>query len=207
MGKVRSKVSLDAKLEQILRESASAPMTIGRVCEILSGRGYAVLLILFSLPFCFPITIPGLSTPFGFLLAFLGLRLAFGKHPWWPDWILRREVSHSTLQSIFDKLQWALSKLEKVLHPRLLLLVEHPLAHRAHGLLICFLALLLSMPIPIPFTNTFSALPILCLGLGLLEDDGVFVMIAYALALVCFTFFGTIFWLGQANLSKIAALF
>ena len=208
MNKIKSQESLDAKLEELLKESSlTGSITLGRVCDILSGRGYAVLLILFSFPFCFPISIPGLSTPFGLLLAFLGLRLAFGKKPWWPKWILSKEVSHATLQSIFNKLQGALSRLEKALHPRLLMLVQHPLAHRAHGLLICALSLLLSLPLPIPFSNTLSALPILCLGLGLLEDDGVFVIIAYALSLVSFTFFGFIFWLGGANLHRIAALF
>lgn len=207
MSKTKSQDSLDAKLEEILKESSTHPMTLGRVCQILSGRGYAVLLILFSLPFCFPISIPGLSTPFGLLLAFLGLRLAFGKKPWWPRWILAKEVSHDTLESIFKKLKGALSRLEKILHPRLLMLVKHPLAHRAHGLLIFALSLLLSLPLPIPLSNTFSALPILCLGLGLLEDDGVFVIIAYAFSLISFTFFGFIFWLGGANLHKIAAQF
>jgi hypothetical protein len=197
--------SLDARMEQILREASSHPVTIRRIYQILAGRGYAALLCLFSLPFCLPITIPGLSTPFGFLLAFLGLRLAFGQRPWWPKWILSKEVSYATLKSIFDKMQWALSKLERVLHPRLSILVEHPIAHRVHGLLIFVLSLLLSIPFPVPFTNTFSALPIFCLGLGLLEDDGQFVIIAYALSLLSFIFFGFLFWFGGASLHRITA--
>lgn len=207
MSRNKSLESLDDKLELILKESKDQKMTLGRVCQILSGRGYAVLLILFSLPFCFPISIPGLSTPFGLLLAFLGLRLAFGKRLWWPKWILAKEVSHSTLKSVIGKLQGALLRLEKVLHPRLLFLVKHPLAHRLHGLLIFALSLFLSLPLPIPFSNTLSALPLLCLGLGLLEDDGVLVIIAYSLSLVCFLFFGFIFWYGGANLYRMAAFF
>lgn len=205
MPRKKSKDSLDELMEQILHEASSHPLTVRRIHEILSGRGYAALLCLFSLPFCLPITIPGLSTPFGFLLAFLGLRLAFGKRPWWPKWILSKEVSYVTLKSIFDKMQWALTKLEWVLHPRLSFFVEHPLAHRVHGCLIFVLSLLLSMPLPIPFSNMFSALPIFCLGLGLLEDDGLLVIIAYALSVISFIFFGSLFWFGGASLHRITS--
>ncbi len=195
-------LSLYFLLENLLLSANGNPVTLGTICEKLSGRGYGVLITLFSLPFCFPISIPGLSTPFGFVLAFLGLRVAFAKEPWWPKWILNKEVSYDVLNMVITKAFAVVQKLQKVLKPRLIVLSTHPIFHRLHGLLIFALAVLLSLPLPIPLTNMLTAVPIFCLGLGLLEDDGVAIIIAYVLALICFITFAGIFYFGNMGVHK-----
>ncbi|MBA2728229.1 MAG: exopolysaccharide biosynthesis protein [Parachlamydiaceae bacterium] len=197
------KVSLTDILENLLQVANGNAMSLREICKHLSGRGYGVLLTIFSLPFCFPISIPGLSTPFGFLLAFLGLRVAFAKHLWWPNWILKKEVSYQTLKVVVTKTLTISKILQKVLNPRLIMLVTHPILHRMHGILIFALSILLSLPLPIPLTNMLTAIPICLLGLGLLEDDGVAVIVAYVLALICFIAFGAIFYFGGVGLQKI----
>lgn len=201
----KDKMSLTNLLHSLLLAADGKAISLRRVCDILSGRGYGVLVTLFSLPFCLPVTIPGLSTPFGLLLAFLGLRVAFAKHLWWPNWILDKEVSFEVLQVVVSKTLAVASVLQKVLKPRLVVLVLHPVVHRLHGLLICVLSLLLALPLPIPFTNILTAVPICCLGLGLLEDDGAAVIVAYVLAFVCFAAFGALFWLGSVGLHKVVS--
>lgn len=198
--------SLTEILEKILHDANGGPMSLRTICHYLSGRGYGALITLFSFPFCLPVTIPGLSTPFGLLLAFLGLRVAFAKKPWWPKWIMDKEVSYATLQKVIGKTIAVARTLQKALKPRLSMLVNQPLIHRMHGLLIFLLASLLSLPLPIPMTNMLTAIPICCLGLGLLEDDGVAVIAAYLLAIVCFFAFGAIFYLGIFSLQKAFSL-
>jgi hypothetical protein len=53
---------------------------------------------------------------------------------------------------------------------------------------------------PIPLTNLFFAYPILAFGLGLLEDDGLMIVVGYLLTLVCFSFFTAIIWFGKEGL-------
>lgn len=179
-------------------------LKIGTLFEILAGRGYAALLILFSFPFCLPLQIPGVSTPFGLILAFLGLRLAFGKKLWWPKWILDKELSSENVHKIVEKLLKLLQH-EKMfpLKPRLTVFSKNPFFHSLNGMLIFFLGAFLSLPLPIPFTNLFSAIPLLCMGLGLLEDDGVLILSAYVLTLIGFGAFVFLFLWGKAFLAVL----
>jgi hypothetical protein len=199
---LKSKVPLAQVMEDLLLAAGGKAISLKRICNILAGKGYGMLITLFSLPFCLPITIPGFSTPFGLLLAFLGLRVAFAKKLWWPEWILNKEIPYQTFKAVITKMIMVAKMLQKVLKPRLVPVVRHPLMHRIHGLLIFTLSILLSLPLPIPFTNMLTAIPIFCLGLGLLEDDGAVVILAYVLAIICFIAFGTIFWIGGIGLQK-----
>jgi hypothetical protein len=169
------------------------------IFEILAGRGYAALFVILSLPFCIPIQIPGVSTPFGLLLAFLGLRHAFAQRLWWPQWILEKEVSSEKTRHLMEKGIHFFEKHKKFLSfDRLKFVTQNALFHRINGILIFFLGLLLSLPLPIPMTNLLSAVPILLIGIGLLEDDGLFILLGYFLAFVCFFVFILLFYLGKA---------
>ncbi len=155
---------------------------IEEIFTLLAGKDYSVLLIICSFPFCLPIQIPAVSTPFGILLAFLGLRLIFFKHLWWPQFLLRKSLKASHIRGFATKALSVIKILQKVTHPRLTILTHHPFLHKLHGLLIFILGLILSLPLPIPFTNLLSAIPLLLLGIGLLEEDGIVIILAYCLA-------------------------
>lgn len=191
--------SLEKALENILTESKGQSMTVQQICSLLEDKGFAVLFIVLSFPVCFPITMPGICAPIGILMAFLGMRLVFKKHMWWPKWILAKEVPYYWLKTVIEKIIIVSRNCRKIVRTRLTFLVLSPTLLRVHGLLICVLSLLLALPLPIPFTNTFAAVPIFILGIALLEDDGVAVIIAYTLALICFFAFGTLFWLGETG--------
>jgi len=184
-------------LKQILElTSEQKEIKLRRIFKILSGKGYAALLIIFSLPFCIPIQIPGFSTPFGIILAFLGLRVAFGKHPWWPKWVLEKKFQSERIKKLIKKTMKAVKFMQRGLKPRLLLFTKNALFHRLNGLLVALLSLLLALPLPIPFTNLMTATPILCIGLGLLEDDGIFILLGYFLTMAALGVFFAIFVFG-----------
>ena len=52
-------------------------VALEKIFKLLANKGYATLLIIFSIPFCFPMQIPGSSTPFGLIMALVGIRMAF----------------------------------------------------------------------------------------------------------------------------------
>lgn len=195
-------------LQQILAKTQmNKEIKIGQIILLLSGKGYAALLTLFSLPFCLPIQIPGFSTPFGLMLAFIGLRIAFGKHPWWPKWVLEKKIPSRHLETFLLKSKKIFDSVQKYLYPRFPQLTKNPILYRVHGLLIFFLSLLLSLPIPIPFTNMLAALPIFFMGLGLLEDDGLMIIIAYVLAILCFLLFAGLILFGKVQLTHLLSHF
>lgn len=183
----------------------SEVVTYRQLFSILTGKGYAALLIILSLPFCLPIQIPGFSTPFGLTLAFMGLRIAFGKRLWWPKWILERQISGKTLQKLGLKAMDFLKDMEKIIKPRLQFLTGSVL-YRLNGILIFLLAFLLSLPLPIPFTNMLAALPIFCIGFGLLQDDGIALLVGYGLSLACLSTFAGLIFFGKQLLTMGWAL-
>lgn len=191
---------LEKALISLLDEAQGQPISVETLLKTLAGRGYPALLVIIALPFCLPIQIPGLSTPFGLLLAFMGFRIAFGKKLRWPKSLLKKNIPYSTLQKVVEKLVYWNKRFKGFLRPRFSDFVQNPFWHRLHGVTIAFLGLILALPLPVPFTNMLTALPIIVMGLGLLEDDGLWVLIAYFLALLAVAYLAAIFWMGYTTL-------
>ena len=185
--------SIVSRLEKTLEQKG---LTVAQLLLAMEGKGHAAIMAVLALPFCFPIQIPGLSTPFGVILIFSGLRIAFAQAPWLPGWLLVREIPTKTAYGLLEGLRKIAIPAEKILHPRLTVLCRNPFLHRMHGLLIAFLAILLALPLPVPFSNLLAAVPILLMSLALLEDDGGFLIAGYLTAVPCGVFFGALFLYG-----------
>jgi hypothetical protein len=180
-----SKRSLEESLLFMLDMSSHEPLTFERLFDTLAGKGYPLLLILLSLPFCQPLQIPGFSTPFGLMITLVGLRMAFGHRIWWPQFILQKKISRTTLEKVVKKSIWLIKKMKKWLHPRWSWMYAHPGLHVVHGLVIACLGIFLALPLPIPLSNLIAAWSIFLMGLGLLEDDGLLISLGYLIGIVC----------------------
>ena len=189
--------SLAERLNHLLNQAQAQDISVKVVIDTLAGKGQAVLLIVFSLPFCQPIQIPGFSTPFGILLAFIGLRVAFGHRAWFPKGLLEKKIPYGIFKRIADIAIKITGKLRFLISTRWVWLVQNPYLHITHGLTITGLAILLALPLPIPFTNLLAAYPILAFGLGILEDDGLMIAIGYLLTFFCFSLFVALIWFGK----------
>lgn len=196
---------LNETLQELVVKAEGKPLAFSTVVNALTGRGIPIFLILISLPFCLPIPIPGLSTPFGITLAIMGFRMAFGQRMWWPEWILNKAISYNTLKSLADAVDTTFKKVQKLVHPRLCWLAQNPISRMIHGLFVVVMALLLAIPFPVPLTNILSAFPILFMGIGLLEDDGVTILVSYGLGVVALLFWFSLFFFGHAGYQKIVS--
>lgn len=187
-------------------KSKETPLSIEEISLILSGKWELLIVVILSLPFCLPIQIPGFSTPFGIAIIFIGLKIAFGKYAWLPKKILAKKISSHTLQKITEKALWLLNKMQGLIHPRWNWLCSYPASNVVNGLLITLLGLLLALPLPIPLSNLFAAWSLVLIGLGLLEDDGIFVLIGYLLSFCTVIFFIAIFFLIKTNINFLHSL-
>lgn len=188
MAKIRKFQSLEQSMLLLQRE-AKHDLSIAEILHILSGKGRLLILLFLSLPFCQPIQIPGLSMPFGFAIALIGLRAAFGKGVWLPQKLLLKKVPSHTIEKVTDKALTLTRKIKPWIHPRLDWLCHFPFMEKANGLIIFILGFFLAMPLPIPLSNLTAAWSIFLIALGILEDDGVFVLIGYAVSLLTIAFF------------------
>ncbi len=181
---MREKVNtLEQAIVSLRKQLRWIPISVSKILYILSGRGRILIVIVLSFPFCQPIQIPGLSTPFGLAIVLIGLRIAFGKRVWLPEKLLSKKVSRRVFNQVTTKALWLIRKMKRWIHPRILWL-SAPSMHWMHGLLICANGLFLALPLPIPFSNLAFAWSIFLVGLGMLENDGLLIIVGYVFFLI-----------------------
>ena len=186
---------LSDDFREVLRSAAGRDVTFGELEIKLQGRGFALFILLLSVPFCFPIAIPGLSIGFGIVIMLLGIRIALGRKPQLPDFILRKEIKHKTLERIVGFGLKLCQRMEKVARPRMHFLREHPGAVKLIGIGLASGGVQLLLPLPplIPLSNTIPAVSVVLLTVGLIERDGVFVLCGYFVNLCAWAYFALMF--------------
>jgi hypothetical protein len=186
----------------LLRDATGRDVTLGELEKKLQGRGFALFILILSVPFCFPIAIPGLSIPFGVVIMLLGLRITFGRKPELPDFILRKQIKHRTFERIVTFATKLCVRMEKIAKPRMHFLQRSPGMVNMIGLGLASGGLQLLLPLPplIPLSNTIPAISVLLLTAGLIERDGVFVLAGYAVNLAAWIYFGFMFAAAEKGL-------
>lgn len=170
----------------------SQPITVDVLLRQLGVRGYHLLIGFLSLPFCLPIQLPGLSLPFGLLIAFLGMRSIYKHGLLLPKNLLQKQITPALFKKIVTLLHWLCQKMERISTPRILWLSTNRFVYPLHGITTVILGLLLAVPVPIPLTTIVCGMALLLLHFGLALDDGAFILAGYFFALLTIAFFGVI---------------
>jgi len=170
---------LSEELAELRERIGTRPVTLREVIYRLKGRAYSLLVILLTLPFITPIPVPGLSTPLGLAIAFIALRLALGQRPWLPIKLQRKQLPTGFFEKVFAVAAWVIRALESFLRPRLAIISASSGVLQVHAVFMLISALVLLLPLPIPFSNSFPAWTILLLAAGMLERDGLFILLGY----------------------------
>jgi hypothetical protein len=158
-----------------LAEGQEERISIGDIISRLEGRAHTTLLVLFALPNVLP-AIPGTSAITGMPLVYLALQMTLGQRPWLPAFIANRSFSRTGLATVMDQAKPWLERSERFLHPRLGALTRGRM-ERVIGVLMLLLAF--AVVLPIPFGNMIPALGIIFFSLGLMEEDGLWVIAGF----------------------------
>lgn len=193
---MNSRATLKSSLKVVLKRASHGSISIRDILCALPGKTKWVGVVILAIPFCLPIQIPGLSTPFGIAIVLMGLRIIFKGNLWLPKQLLSKKISSSQLKKIVNKTEHVLTKIERYIHPRLAWMNQQPVMKTFNALMIVFLGSFLALPLPIPFTNLVAAWPIVLIGVGMLEEDGLLIIMGHAivvsaaaLSLMSFLFF------------------
>ena len=139
------------------------------------------MLLLLALPAALPIPAAGYATPFGLVMALLGVQIAMGrKSPWLPGWIGNRRIPFKLLRFSVKNGRLPLRAVELLIRPRLGRIARARATQVGLGLGIALLALLMSVPLPL--TNTAPSFVIFVLAAGFLEEDGLMMVFGMLLA-------------------------
>jgi len=166
-------------LDQLL--TTEKHITIGEIVDRIDERGFGLLMLILGLPTFIPL-IPFGSPIVGALYMLLALRLIIGMdRPWLPGVVRNKVLSPQTAAALRRRGVPVVRRLERFSRPRVPVL-NSPIAIRAAAIVVFLMGLILLSPAP--FLNTLPAVAVMVIGLGLLNDDGVFVLGGMTLGVV-----------------------
>lgn len=164
-------------------------LSLDKLLGGLGRRAFGMLLFIAVLPAFIPVPVGGAVS--GPLVMLIGFQLLVGRRrPWLPRFVARRGPKRRTLVRFDDRISPWLARLERLVRPRLHALLRHPLAAVFTGLLLVFLGLLLSLPIPL--TNYLFGFLLLLFALAMLERDGALMLVAWVGGAITVGVFGVL---------------
>jgi hypothetical protein len=177
-----------SKIETILRPhltssetEAKATITLGTLSDLMEERAFGLLLLVLALPCCLPFVylLPQLvALP----MVVLAAQMAAGRRaPWLPETLRKRQLPVAGLLDVVARAKRYGGWLEQLAHPRFSGLTGDRSARIVGALLVvpC-----LSILVPLPLTNTVPGIGVALAAIGLIERDGLFVILGLITGLV-----------------------
>ncbi|MFI5333803.1 MAG: exopolysaccharide biosynthesis protein [Chlamydiales bacterium] len=163
-------------------------LTLKELADHIGSRAQALITLFLSVPFVLFIPLPGLSIVFGIFIFINGIRIATKKRLWFPRLLLKRRIHGARLSKCFHGAERIVKRLEKFTRPRGHFLIRHPRLQILHGIMLATCGFLLALPLP-PGTNFPPGLTALFLSIGILEEDGLFIILGYLFFMLTLGFF------------------
>lgn len=190
---------ISARLTHLGQEAAAQgeTVTLSWIMDHLHERAFGLFLLILALPCCIPFlyVVPQIvALP----LMFIAAQVLLGrKVPWLPEKLGARTVTSEALQTIANRAERWLRRIEGLSRPRLVALTRAP-ADRLVGLaLVLFSA---SILVPLPSTNSVPGLAVVIVSMGLLQRDGILVLLGTLLGTA---WIGTLVFLGASLASLL----
>jgi hypothetical protein len=169
-------------LEDVIQSIDGEFVTLRQLLAVMGENGLLLLCGLMSLPFLFPVSIPGVSTVFGAGIILIGVAVTLNTLPWLPRSLADRHMETAKLRPVLERGVRTLRKIDKFFKPRLSALTATGLMNRLNGLAIIAAGVLLMAPLGfIPFSNTLPGVAVLLLSMGISQRDGLIVLGGYVM--------------------------
>lgn len=150
---------------------------LGELVDAFGERGFGALMLFFGLMNIAIGIIPGTTTILGAPLLLMGLQLATRVDQLWlPKWALRRSIERAAYRSGVEKVLPRVRLVERLSRPRLHMMTSE-LSEILIGLATVVMAFILILPIW--GGNLVPALIISTFGFGLMQRDGLVVLVGW----------------------------
>ena len=198
---------LSKDLQEILdREPPGTRITLNHLLAQTEGRGVYLLIFLLCMPFMQPVPLPGVSTVLGASIIYLAVKLGIRLRGGLPSVLGDRPLPAGFQKLILNGSIRMLRFLEKRARRRGDKWLGWDSARLFNCAIIIAMAVLLSLPIPIAFTNQPPAFTILLISLAMMEEDGVLIWYGWVSALITTAYFVLLAIFGEKLLSWLFAL-
>lgn len=170
-------------LDELGRSGHEDAVSIGDVTDAFQHRSLGVLLALFGLIALLPIVgdIPGMAILAASLII-VGIIQSLaggGGRLWLPDFVRRRQLSRERFDKGIEKARPWIARVDRLLKPRLTVLVAGRPQRWAVAGAAALLALTFYPLAFVPFGVNAPAVGVLAFGLGLMACDGLLVLFGY----------------------------
>ncbi len=165
-------------LERLHAAAPNGQFTLGWVLDRLDRQSFGLILLLLAIV----AAVPGICTFAGLLIAMIGFQMVFGRRaPYFPRLIANHPLPTRHLGPVVTRAIAVLRWVEKIVRPRWPTVTGK--MKPVVGVAVILLSIRLIL-VPIPLSNVLPALVIAFVSLTYLEDDGLSLSIALALAAV-----------------------
>jgi hypothetical protein len=171
-------------LDRFSPESAEGPkersITLAELIGALDERAFGLGILILALPCAIPF-LYGIPQIVALPMLALAAQLAMGReHPWLPETLGRRKVPVGSLRTVVRRAHRTLGLLERLTAPRLTGLTDGAGARVVGALMLIPAA---SVLVPLPLTNTTPGIGVGIAAVGLLERDGLLVLLGLFIGL------------------------
>ncbi|HKK97019.1 MAG TPA: exopolysaccharide biosynthesis protein [Marivita sp.] len=167
-------IAISDRLDLLAAESQNEAVTLGWVLAQLNERAFGLFLLVLALPCCIPF-LYGIPQVVALPLMFVAAQILLGRRvPWLPTRLAARSVASAELRTLADRAGPWLRKIEAVSRPRLGFLTRAPMDRVVGAALVLFSA---SILVPLPGTNTVPGIAVVVVAMGLLQRDGILVIL------------------------------
>lgn len=182
-----ARVPTSVVLEELLKDAPPDHVTIAWLLGSLRERSFGVVMLLMALVGL----VPGASTFIGVLLSVPGFQMILARqNPILPRFVASRQLPTRRLARLIGRAVPLLRRIERLIRPRWHTPFEA--TKRVVGLVVLLLGA--TMLTPLPFAHVLPALVIMMISFAYLEEDGVFLCVALAAALVSLSMTAAVAW-------------
>lgn len=197
--------SLGKRLRVIITDLPRDKVTLAEIRDLLGQDGLLLLTAFLTLIFLIPVSIPGVSTVFGVAILLIGVSRLLNRNLWLPKRFLVRPLPAEKLCDCFNRGVIWFYRLERISRPhrfgwmscnRFMDTINNSAMILGAGLLMAPFGL-------IPFSNTLPALAILFFAIGLLQRDGVCILLGHLVNFATIVYFILLIVGGGATIHEI----
>jgi hypothetical protein len=182
-------------------------ITLEGFLDIIGERGLFMSCMILTAPFLLPVSVPGMSIPFGTAIFLISLGILSDRPVLLPKRAMNHKISKRDIELILNGILNILIPLERYIKPRLCFLVRGNTINHINGTMVAFGAVLLVTPIIAPLGDFFPSYGILFISLGTLENDGYLVLAGYATVIFTAVYYILIFAIGITLIIIILSYF
>lgn len=171
-------MAISRRLTKLAEDVEGDAASMDWIMAQLHERAFGLFLMVLALPCCIPF-LYGVPQIVALPLMFISAQMLLGRDmPWLPRKLGARSVSKDALVDLAARAEPWLRRIEAVSRPRLVRLTLPPLERIVGLALVLFSA---SILVPLPGTNTVPGFAVVIVAMGLLQRDGILVIVGILL--------------------------